>query len=121
MLRGALAIVASFVVLSATPASADDRIFFHQHHTFSRAEARIRIQQLLDYWQERFGVTRYWIGDVAHISGRVMGVEFNGQVVVKDGEVSAETSDPGGVFRSAAIEYVRKKLRKYLNPAYQEN
>lgn len=109
------------VLCSAQPAFADDRIFFLQQHTFSRAEARTRVTQLLEYWQGRFGVKGTWAGDVAHVKGEVMGVPFNGRVVVTDHQVSAETSDPGTLLRSAAVEYVKNKLRKYLNPSYQES
>lgn len=112
-------------LLCAAPARADgpstvDRIFFLQHHTFSRAEARVRVQQLLDYWKNRFGLVEKWRGNVAHVEGKVWGVEIDADVTVGDHEVSAETTDPGVFWRSAAVEYVRKKLRKYLHPNYQE-
>lgn len=114
------------LVLGAVPALAQDpgdsseRIFFLQHHSFSRAEARLRVQQLLDYWKQRFGVTPTWHGDVAHVVGRVFGVEFDADVTVSDHEVKAQTSDPGSFFRGAAVDYVRRKLKKYLHPTYQE-
>lgn len=91
-----------------------------QSHAFSRSEARVRVQQLLDYWSTRFGVQRTWQGDTARVRGSVMGVPFDGLVVVGDHEVSASTSDPGLLLRSTALDYVQRKLKKYLHPTYQE-
>ena len=89
-------------------------------HTFSRAEARVRIQQLLDYWGTRWGVHRSWDGDTARVQGMVMGIPFDARLEVKDHEVFAVTSDPGLVLRHMALDYVSRKLRKYLNPSYRE-
>lgn len=112
-------------VLSVGTASAEapshgDTLQLAQSHAFSRSEARVRVQQLLDYWSTRFGVQRTWQGDTARVRGSVMGVPFDGMVVVGDHEVSASTSDPGLLLRSTALEYVQRKLKKYLHPTYQE-
>ena len=90
------------------------------HHSFSRAEARVRIQQLLDYWKERWGVHRDWDGDTALVQGNVMGIPFNARLVVRDHEVFAIASDPGFLLRHMALDYVSRKLRKYLHPYYDE-
>lgn len=116
------------VLLFAAPAFADDvgepsedeRLTFLESHNFSKKEARVRVQQLLDYWSTRYGLKRSWKGDVARIQGQVMGVPFDGEVIVNEHDVSAVTSDPGVLFRSAASDYVRQKLRKYLHPTYSE-
>lgn len=117
-------VLATLVVTSGTAvadASPDARpLQLAQSHAFSRAEARLRVQQLLDYWSQRFGVQRSWQGDTARVRGSVMGVPFDGQVVVSDHEVSASTSDPGRFLRSTALDYVQRKLKKYLHPTYQE-
>ena len=98
----------------------DYAIVFEQPHSFSRAEARERIQQLLDYWSARWGIRRDWHGDSVFIQGTVMGVLINAELVVGDHLVSASASDPGILLRGAAAGYVSGKLRKYLHPAYQE-
>ena len=95
-------------------------LVFEQPHSFSRAEARERIQQLLDYWSVRWGIRRDWHGDSVSIQGTVMGVPINAELVVRDHLVSASASDPGVFLRNAATGYVSGKLRKYLHPSYQE-
>ena len=89
-------------------------------HKFSTAEAHIRVQQLLDYWKSRFGVTQTWSGDRVWVTGRIVGVDFHAILEVSDDQVQCESTDPGGMWRNFARDYVAKKLRKYLNPKYQE-
>lgn len=89
-------------------------------HTLSRKDARIRVEQLLDYWCQRFGVERAWTGDVAHIHGFIMGVSIDAELVVDEKRVLASARDPGLFLRDAAMQYVAKKLRKYLHPLYEE-
>jgi hypothetical protein len=43
------------------------------------------------------------------------------QLTVKDHAVVAVASDPGLLFRGAALTYIDRKLRKYLNPNYEES
>jgi hypothetical protein len=93
---------------------------FEEPHTFSRTEARERIQQLLDYWSSRWGIRRDWHGDSVSIHGSVMGVSIDAELVIGDHWVSAFASDPGFLVRGAAVGYVSGKLRKYLHPSYQE-
>ena len=95
-------------------------ISFLRRHTFSRDEARIRLQQLLDYWSEAYGVQRRWYGDTARVTGRIMGIKFDARVTVLDHAVQAEASDPGLFFRAVAVDYINAKLRKYLHPNYEE-
>jgi hypothetical protein len=113
------------VVLSSGRASAEDPlagnlVVLEQPHSFSRAEARERVQQLLDYWSARWGLRRDWRGDTVSVHGTVMGVLFDAELVVGDHWVSATASDPGFILRSAALGYVTAKLRKYLHPSYKE-
>ncbi len=100
--------------------AADSRLSFLRRHTFSRDEARVRLQQLLDYWNQAYGVQRRWYGDSARVTGRIMGIYFDARVTVKDGAVEAVASDPGFLFRAAAADYINSKLRKYLHPTYEE-
>jgi hypothetical protein len=89
-------------------------------HSLSRDEARQRVQELLDYWCNRFGVQKRWSGDTALVHGQVMGVSIDAELVVGDHEVFATASDPGLLLRGAALDYVGRKLRKYLNPSYED-
>jgi hypothetical protein len=104
----------------SAPSSVAYPMVFEQAHSFSRAEARERIQQLLDYWSSRWGIRRDWHGDSVSVQGWVMGVFINAELVVGDHWVSASATDPGLFLRDAAIGYVSGKLRKYLHPSYQE-
>ena len=89
-------------------------------HKFSTAEAHVRVQQLLDYWKTRFGVTQSWNGERVWVSGSIIGVDFHAILEVKDSQVQCESTDPGGLWRGFARDYVAKKLRKYLHPKYEE-
>ncbi len=88
-------------------------------HGFSRAEARVRVDQLLDYWAQRFGVERTWQGDRVFVKGRFWGMAFDGVLVIRDSEVRAVANDPGTMLRGTALGYVSAKLRKYLHPTYE--
>jgi Putative polyhydroxyalkanoic acid system protein (PHA_gran_rgn) len=108
---------------AAAPASPSHTLplAFERHHTLGRAKARERVRELLEYWAERFGVQRAWQGDTARIVGRLFGVNFEAKLVVGDSQVSAEASDPGFFLRGPAIDYINRKLGKYLHPQYQES
>lgn len=93
---------------------------FEVSHTFSREDARGRMQLLLDYWAERFGVKSRWDGDSAFVVGRVMGVPFTARLRLGEGIVDGEASDPGFLLRAAAYDYVSRKVRKYLHPKFEE-
>lgn len=97
-----------------------ETITLHVGHKFSTAEAHVRVQQLLDYWKSRFGVTQKWSGERVWVSGSIVGVDFHAILEVSDGQVQCESTDPGGMWRSFARDYVSKKLHKYLHPKYLE-
>ncbi|MBS1148598.1 MAG: hypothetical protein H6Q89_296 [Myxococcaceae bacterium] len=89
-------------------------------HKFSTAEAHVRVQMLLDYWKSRFGVSQRWNGERVWVSGSIVGVDFDAILEVSDGQVQCESTDPGGMWRNFARDYVSRKLHKYLHPKYQE-
>ncbi len=89
-------------------------------HGFSVSDAHARVQQMLDYWHQRFGVASRWDGQQVWVQGTIWGVDFRARFEVSDGVVSAEATDPGPLWRRAAIDYTIKKLRKYLSPTYAE-
>ncbi|MCI0571179.1 MAG: polyhydroxyalkanoic acid system family protein [Myxococcaceae bacterium] len=111
-------------VTASEPAEASEHhlpISFVRAHSLGRAEARERVQQLLTYWGERFGVQGFWTGNTVRVVGRLFGVAFEARLVVGDDRVVAEASDPGFFMRGAAIDYINRKLGKYLNPRYEES
>ena len=104
---------------AAASARAKQVLEVRHAHGFSRDEARIRVDQLLDYWAKRFGVQRDWQGDRVHVKGRFWGMDFDGVLFVRDHEVRAVANDPGSMLRGTALGYVSGKLRKYLHPTYE--
>jgi hypothetical protein len=89
-------------------------------HPFSRADARVRIEQLLAYWTSRFGIRNHWDGDRVQVSGRVMGVNFEAELAIEEHSVDGKATDPGFFLRGAATNYINRSLRKYLHPRYEE-
>ena len=106
------------MLLSARPV--EQRLQFTVPHHYSRAEARARTQHLLEYWDHRYGIKSVWQGDRAYLAGHAWGVYFDGIVDVTDREVRGTASDPGYFLRSTALDYVTRKMRKYLHPQYLE-
>jgi hypothetical protein len=117
---GLFALAAALFVPAAASADPSSKMVFKAPHHFSRAEAKMRVQQLLDYWAQRFGVRTNWDGDSAHIRGKVAGVEVDGYLVVNELEVDGEAADPGFPMAGSARNYIQKKLQKYLHPQYLE-
>jgi hypothetical protein len=93
---------------------------FQIGHHFARTDAKVRVQQLLSYWTQAFGVKNHWEGDHARLRGKVLGVAFQARLDVTDTSVGGEATDPGALFRAAASDYVKRKLRKYLSPHYDD-
>ncbi|MFT3842646.1 MAG: hypothetical protein QM723_36990 [Myxococcaceae bacterium] len=89
-------------------------------HGFTVSDAHVRIQQMLDYWHQRFGVETKWDGECAFVSGKVWGVDFRAKFDILDGVVNAESTDPGPILRGRINDYTVKKLKKYLSPNYAE-
>jgi hypothetical protein len=89
-------------------------------HVLSVSDAHVRIQQMLEYWHQRFGIESKWDGDCATVTGKVYGVDFRARFDVLDGAVNAEATDPGPFLRGRITDYTVKKLKKYLSPNYSE-
>jgi len=89
-------------------------------HELDRDAARERVAQLLNYWDERFGVKSEWHGFRVFLTGTVLGIAIRALFEVETGDVLAMAEDPGTIFSGAARRYVDGKLRKYLHPTYQE-
>jgi hypothetical protein len=126
-LRALLALV---LIATAPPVLAADQdsprrarsgVEFQRNHSYSRDEARERLQLFLDYLYRAHGIQRAWQGDTARVQGRVWGVSFEAKVHVLDDRVEGQASDPGFLLRRVAVEYVNAKLRKYLHPSFEES
>jgi uncharacterized protein YqgC (DUF456 family) len=108
-------------LLFAGAASADEhKMVFKVDHHFSVADARARTQMLLDYWAKAYGVKHSWHGDRVFVTGKVIGVQIDAFIDVKDDAVGGEGTDPGPFVRGLARDYVQKKLQKYMHPEYRE-
>lgn len=101
-------------------ATSGEPLKFEIGHHFARPDAKVRVQQLLEYWTQAFGVKNHWEGDHARVRGKVFGIDFNARLDVTDTTVGGEATDPGALFRAAASNYVKRKLRKYLSPQYAD-
>src|SRR5207249_1159789 len=89
---------------------------FEVPHTLSREEAKKRIEQLVRYWNSKYGVAASWSGDSAQLSGKVMGIQLNASLSVDDNRVGGEANDPGLLLREPAKRYLNKKFTAYLDP-----
>jgi hypothetical protein len=85
-------------------------------HALAKDEAKKRVEALLRYWTEKYGVQTSWNGDAASVSGKFIGMSMHANVVVDDTMVGGEASDPGMLFRSKAKQYLTRKLVDYLDP-----
>lgn len=89
-------------------------------HAFTKDLARERVSQLLAYWGRRFGVKSEWHGFRVFLTGKVLGIAIKALFEIEDGTVVAMAENPGVLLSGVAQRYVDGKLRKYLNPTYQE-
>ncbi len=121
MVRWALTLALSFSALSlAAGESPTDVLTAKVPHHLSVAKAHERVQQMLDYWHQRFGVQSKWDGERVAVKGSIFGLDIDATFVVREDEVDAQAADPGWLWRGRAMDYTTKKLRKYLHPNYAE-
>ena len=114
--------------LPSAPSAATGLEFIDRHnaislevaHPFERGAARERVNQLLQFWREAYGVRSEWRGDRVFMQGTVRGVHINAVFDVADDVVTALARDPGWFWRARAHAYVEWMLKKYLHPTYQE-
>jgi hypothetical protein len=124
--RGALLALVLLPLMVPAQARAEElqsspKLHFAVPHSFTREVARERVMQLLEYWKGRFGTRHSWDGDRVTVAGKVMGIDFQATLEVGDQQVGADATDPGYFLRGSANDYIRKKLRKYLHPRYEES
>lgn len=133
-------VVISLVLLFGAPALAEDppapvamekeadpfsieetgRLSISVSHAYLRAEASTRLSYLLAYWKKRFNVASEWRGDRVFLSGTVYGIKIQAMFEVGDSAVVGFARDPGWPWRSQISNYVDRKLKKYLNPTYDD-
>ncbi len=91
------------------------KIDFQVPHTLSLAEAKKRMERLTVYWAKH-GVQSSWAGDVAKLTGRVMGVHLEATLRVTDKTVGGQATDPGLLLRGQAKKYLTHKFETWLDP-----
>jgi hypothetical protein len=89
---------------------------FDVPHSLPKEEAKKRLEQLIAYWANKYGVKSQWAGDSATVTGKVMGISLDANLQVKDGVVVGEGTDPGMLLRSKAKQYITGKVGAFLDP-----
>lgn len=79
-------------------------------------DALARLRALTDYWVKKHGVKMQWDGGTVTLSGRVMGVKFDGTVRVGGGKLVADVKAGFLAEKLGAKSYVEGKLADYLDP-----
>ncbi|HLT30144.1 MAG TPA: polyhydroxyalkanoic acid system family protein [Myxococcaceae bacterium] len=93
---------------------------FDVNHSLSKDQARERVQKLMGYWADKYGVKSEWNGDQASVLGKVMGINLEANFEVRDGQVCGEGTDPGMLLRGQAKKYIQKKFDEFLDPTKSE-
>src|SRR4051794_21768753 len=93
------------------------RMALEMPHKLGKDEAKKRIESLTSQWGSKHGVSSRWSGDTVTFSGKVMGVNLDGQLTVYDDKVSGDATDPGLLLRSQAKKYVERKFAQFLDPS----
>jgi hypothetical protein len=84
-------------------------------HGLPLAEAKRRMEGLLQHWSKH-GIQSTWAGDVARLTGKVMGMSLEATLRVTEKSVSGEATDPGMLLRSQAKKYLTHKFETWLDP-----
>jgi hypothetical protein len=90
---------------------------FEVPHSLPQAEAKKRVEQLLQYWGGKYGVKAAWVGEAAKVTGKVMGINLDASFQVTDNAIQGEGTDPGMLLRGQAKSYLQKKFSAVLDPS----
>lgn len=87
-------------------------------HGLPVEDALARVHALGNYFQNRHGMSMRWESElVGHLSGRYMLITIDGRFSVDPKAVHLDGQDPGMLLRKKALDYLRRKLEQYLDPA----
>ena len=86
-------------------------------HNMPLADAKLRMEALGDYLQNRHGIKVVWNGNSASANGRYLVVGIEGTMTVSEKMVDFEGKDPGFLWRGKAKDYLAGKLKSYLDTA----
>jgi len=89
---------------------------FEVPHSLPKDEARRRIEALLTYWSQKYGMKCVWTGDAAKVTGKAVGVTIDANLQVTERSVGGEAADPGFLLRAQATKYLKAKLADFLDP-----
>ena len=86
-------------------------------HNLPVEEACARVRALTDYWDTRFGTSTCWDGLHGHISGKVLGIRFEGTFLVEEERLRGQLRSGFLGERLGGRTYVLRKLADYLDPS----
>lgn len=89
---------------------------FEVPHSLPKDEVKKRVEQLLTYWGNKYGVKADWQGEGAKLVGKVMGIQLDASFVITDKAVAGEGTDPGMLLRGQAKSYLQKKFGEVVDP-----
>ncbi len=89
-----------------------------RRYELTEEDALARAHALTDYWAKKHGVKVEWRSDSeVHLSGRVMGVKFDGVVHLGGGTIRAEMDAGFLAQKLGGRAYVERKLDDYFDPS----
>lgn len=89
---------------------------FEYRYDVPRDDARIRLEALGEYLNNRHGIRVSWSDDKAQFSGKYLVVNIEGELTLEDDVVKFSGKDPGLLWRKRAMKYLQDKLAQYLDP-----
>lgn len=86
-------------------------------HELPPDDARARLEVLGEYLFNRHGIRVTWSEDgKAQFHGKYMVVKIDGEMRLEPKVVKFRGEDPGFLWRKKATEYIKGKLKTYLDP-----
>lgn len=90
---------------------------FEYRYEVPRSDARVRLEVLGEYLNNRHGIKVSWVEDTkARFTGKYLVVSIDGELTLGDGIINFNGKDPGLLWRKRAITYLKEKLTTYLDP-----